>query len=91
MDAMIKGYLTSQSSEVDPYLTQDIKNYLYKVKDKNFGNDLGALNVQRGRDHGLPPYYVFAEFCFGYQIKSWEDVSKFIPNHKVQLLRSIYR
>lgn len=90
MEHMIKGYLYGPGLEVDPYHTQDIKNYLYKVTKKKFGNDLPALNIQRGREHGIPPYYVFLEFCYGYEIKSWNDMKYFIPNNKLKNLKSVY-
>ena len=35
---MIKGFLSAPGSEVDPYHTQDIKNFLYKVSEKKLQN-----------------------------------------------------
>jgi len=88
---MIKGFLSAPGSEVDPYHTQDIKNFLYKVSEKKFGNDLPALNVQRGREHGIPPYYLFLEFCYGYVLDSWDKMKYFIPEKKLQNIKSVYK
>ena len=34
--------------------------------------DLVALNVQRGRDHGLPPYLEWRKICGLPEISSWK-------------------
>lgn len=37
-----------------------------------FASDLAALNIQRGRDHGLPPYFKFRK-----ALKTGRDLHSF--------------
>jgi peroxidase len=40
--------------------------------------DLGAINIQRGRDHGLPSYTDWREKCGFGKTYSWEDLAQHI-------------
>ena len=39
------------------------------------GFDLVALNIQRGRDHGIPGYVKYREICQVGRVRSFEDLS----------------
>ena len=64
---------------------QDILNHLFE--DGIGGLDLIALNIQRGRDHGLPGYSKYREKCQigNGRAKSFQDLSSNMsPNVREQ-------
>ena len=58
MEKLLSGMTRQPSQKVDPFVTEEVTNLLFREK-KNFGGDLIARNIQRGRDHGLPSYSEF--------------------------------
>ena len=52
------------------------------------GMDLVALNVQRGRDHGLPPYLEWRKICGLPNIKTWQEMAAIVENPTVSHLNS---
>jgi len=39
------------------------------------GFDLVALNIQRGRDHGIPGYVKYREICQAGKVTTFQDLS----------------
>lgn len=57
LDALINGMTTQAMQRMDNLFTQEIQNHLFRPPNSTFGGlDLVALNIQRGRDHGIPSY-----------------------------------
>uniref|UniRef100_A0A673VJC2 Peroxidasin like n=1 Tax=Suricata suricatta TaxID=37032 RepID=A0A673VJC2_SURSU len=53
--------------------------------------DLAATNIQRGRDHGLPPYADFRVFCNLSSVESFEDLQNEIKDAGIrQKLEKLY-
>ncbi|XP_037094384.1 peroxidase-like [Pollicipes pollicipes] len=63
MDALTRGQLNTCSRAADAHLTSQITMHLFEPDSAPTGLDLGAINVQRGRDHGLPPYNAWRRHC----------------------------
>ena len=57
---------------------------------KNFGMDLAALNIQRGRDHGLTGYNSFRNLCGLGRMPHFDYLVDFIPYEIVERLKMIY-
>lgn len=55
IEPFLRGLRFQQAQEVDPYIVDDVRNFLFGPPGAG-GFDLASLNIQRGRDHGLPDY-----------------------------------
>lgn len=55
IDAILKGATAVEMQEIDTQIIDDLRNFLFGAPGDG-GLDLAALNIQRGRDHGLPDY-----------------------------------
>ena len=54
MDGLAEGLSSQDGQAFDNQFATDITNYLFAETPQSDGTDLVALNIQRGRDHGLP-------------------------------------
>lgn len=54
IDPILRGLAYQTMQTIDPRMVDDVRNFLFGLG--NHGFDLGALNIQRGRDHGLADY-----------------------------------
>ena len=55
--------------------------------------DLVALNLQRGRDHGLAPYVKWRQLCGLRSVKSWKSYASVVASPEVRfyiLLSDLY-
>jgi peroxidase len=52
---LLRGLASNPAQEVDAYIIDDVRNFLFGHPGAG-GFDLAALNLQRGRDHGLSSY-----------------------------------
>jgi hypothetical protein len=61
IEPLLRGLASQVAQTVDPFVVDDVRNFLFGLPGDG-GFDLVALNIQRGRDHGLPDYnYVRAD------------------------------
>ncbi|XP_076448434.1 chorion peroxidase-like [Babylonia areolata] len=74
----------NQARALDQFVTPELTEHLFEVKPR-FGLDLVALNIHRGRDHGLPPYNKVRRACGLSPAESFTD-----RNFNLSLLEGFY-
>jgi hypothetical protein len=55
LEPILRGLAAQLMQEVDTMVVDDVRNFLFGPPGSG-GFDLASLNIQRGRDHGLPDY-----------------------------------
>jgi hypothetical protein len=74
LEYFLKGLASEEQQEVDMHLVDDVRNFLFGEPIPG-GFDLATLNIQRGRDHGLPGYNA-VRAAFGLpEVSSFAEIS----------------
>ena len=80
--------------KVDRWFSDDISKHLFETTDdlgRPFHFDLVSINLQRGRDHGIPGYNTFRAFCNLTVIKTWNDMRLAMPDDVVEIFSKLYK
>lgn len=70
---LVNSVLQQNAMSMDTSYVDDVAHLLFKTN--NVGTDVLALDIQRGRDHGLSGYTNYYKHCTGTTVDSWEDLS----------------
>lgn len=74
IEPYLRGMARQKAQELDNQIVDDVRNFLFGAPGAG-GFDLAALNIQRGRDHGLPGYnQVRANYGLP-RVTSWTQIS----------------
>ncbi|KAL1425299.1 hypothetical protein MTO96_019313 [Rhipicephalus appendiculatus] len=76
-DCTLRGLMGQPWQATDRFGDKAVTNYLYRQPDKPFGEDLFAIDIQRGRDHGIRPYVDYVRLCRNVTVESFEDLVRF--------------
>lgn len=80
IEPILRGLSKQVHEDIDTLIVDDVRNMLFGPPGAG-GFDLAALNIQRGRDHGLPGYNA-ARISYGLApAASWADIN---PDADVQ-------
>lgn len=67
-------------------------NHLFQIPGKKFGLDLIALDIQRGREHGIPGYVKYRDICGLSKIRTFSDLRRvFIKPEVADVMQQLYR
>ena len=64
---------------------------MFEKPGDNFGMDLAAVNVQRAREHGLPGYNAYREYCGLPKIRDFYDLAGIVPNNTIPKYIKLYK
>ncbi|XP_061385421.1 peroxidase isoform X2 [Danaus plexippus] len=88
-DDLTRGLTYQPQGFSDRFFDSEITQYLFK-RNNTFGGDLRAIDIQRGRDHGLGSYIATRAACGLPVPKTFKDMTDFIPKKRVELLKIAY-
>ncbi|XP_040572196.1 salivary peroxidase/catechol oxidase [Lepeophtheirus salmonis] len=92
IENMIDGLITQKPQTCDAFFTTEVTDHLFQKNSRrqNFGEDLLAINIQRGRDHGIPSYNNYRKLCGLEVLTSWSRRPKELASDYWSQLESVY-
>lgn len=90
LDNVVTGLMNEVAQAYDNSITQEVTDHLFQEPGKGFGLDLASLNLQRAREHGVPGYNRWREWCGLKPFKSWDEMSGTFNNQTIHGYRKYY-
>ncbi|CAN7939172.1 unnamed protein product, partial [Ixodes hexagonus] len=70
-----------------------VTRFFGKNRNSSFGGDLFAIDIQRGRDHGIRGYADYVKYCHGIKLRRFVDLYAYglMSNDNARLYSKIYK
>lgn len=91
IEPVVFGLLGNRSNNVDNGFAFGIARKLFVRPGKTGRMDLTALNIQRGRDHGIPTYGKWRRNCRLPRVNTFDQLSKYMLEGTVEAFRKLYK
>ncbi|XP_065216413.1 peroxidase-like isoform X2 [Planococcus citri] len=88
-DNFLRGLISQPQHQQDIFFSSEITNFLFRFNGP-FGVDLLSMDINRGRDFGIPPYSTMRLLCGLSPVNSFEDLRDVMEDEKIQRLSTIY-
>jgi len=104
LNELLLGLSKQKGENSDNIFAEDIQNHLFerntdpnpgkiseRKKEEGTGTDLVAINIQRGRDHGIPGYNRYREECGLGRAEKFSDFGKEMTPENWKKLEKAYK
>lgn len=61
-EKLLRGLFSQTIQKADSTFHEEITEFLFR-SNKDYGMDLESIDIQRGRDHGIPGYNEYRKIC----------------------------
>ncbi|PXF43534.1 Peroxinectin A [Gracilariopsis chorda] len=75
IEEFLRGASYTKAQEFDEKVVNILRDFLFENVEEEEGFDLIALNLQRGRDHGVVKFNDLREFFLGSRARSFKEIS----------------
>lgn len=99
VDAALKSAADTPMAKSDQFFSSELTQKLFEgsvsLKPPKRccepGLDLVSLNIQRGRDHGLPAYHEWRKHCKLPDADTWDTMSNAFSDMSLQSMKNVYK
>lgn len=89
-DGCIHSMINEPSQSLDNHFTEELTNHLFQDTNSSFGMDLVTINIQRGRDHGIPGYNFFRQACGLSKLTSFRQLDQIMVDGAGLIFSQLY-
>nr|CAD7200690.1 unnamed protein product [Timema douglasi] len=89
-DQYVLGLINQVAQSMDSLVTQEVTNHLFQRSNQPWGMDLASINLQRAREHGVPGYNQFREWCGLTRMDNFSSLLHVMANSTVHRYNDMY-
>ncbi|XP_072384159.1 salivary peroxidase/catechol oxidase-like [Diabrotica undecimpunctata] len=86
---ILRGLSNQVAQKISNFYSNELNNMF--LADDNYGYDIVSLDIQRGRDHGLPGYNDYRKLCGLQKASNFKDFTDVMTNNSVNILSKQYK
>ncbi|XP_034232901.1 peroxidase-like [Thrips palmi] len=90
---VLQGMAFQQAQDLDRYMDNELTQQYEPTREpdgRQWGHNLVAVDIQRGRDHGLPGYVEYRKYVGLPDAEDFDDLSDTLHQKDIDVLKELY-